>query len=173
MMIDPDSPIDTLEVFDFDWTLFRSPHPPEGHPPKTWWASEESLLPPHVPIRAPRSFWIEEIVREMKASQRSRSRLPVVITSRRGKTRDRVQELLAQRSLEPEAFYCRHSSFSKDKSSTGFKRATVARILMQCPTICRVIVWEDAKEQIAELKDLAKKRKVDFEANLVTEAGRK
>jgi len=161
--------VDTLEIFDFDWTLFRSPHPPEGAPEKSWWASKESLMPPNVPLRAPRSFWIEEIVREMKSSQKRDNVSTIVLTARRGKTEERVQQLLSQRGLEPDAFFCRSASFAKDKSSSGFKRGTVSKILVRIPTITRIILWEDTQYQIDGIEDLAKRKKIEFEGNLVTD----
>jgi len=164
------SEIETLEVFDFDWTLFRSPFPPYGEPEKSWWASQKSLMPPHVPLRAPRSFWIEEIVKEMKASQRRSESLTVVLTARRGKTEERIIELLNQRGLEPEEFHCRSASFAKDKSSSGFKRATVSKLLRRYPSIVRVVVWEDTQYQIDGIQDLVSKRlRLHFEGNLVTD----
>jgi len=160
--------VSTLDIFDFDWTLFRSPHP-SGTPDKTWWASEDSLLPPNVPLLAPSVFWIDGVVREMRSSQRSPSSMTVVITARRAKTKQRILSLLGQKMLRPEEFYCRSASFAKDKSSVGFKRLTVAKILERRPDIKKVVVWEDTKEQIEGIKDLSKRRGVGFEGHLVSE----
>lgn len=160
----------TLEVYDFDWTLFRSPFPPEGKSDKSWWASEESLMPPHVPLRAPRSFWIEEVVKEMLSSQkRWKSTLTIVLTARRGKTEARIRELLGQRYLVPDYLIGRPASFQKEKSSELFKRKTVANILDSHPGIKKVVVWEDMQKQLDGIGDLLKRRGIDFEPNLVTD----
>jgi hypothetical protein len=40
--------LETLEIFDFDGTLFRSPSPPSDWE-RGWWGNPDSLLPPFVP----------------------------------------------------------------------------------------------------------------------------
>ena len=162
--------VDTLEIYDFDWSLFRSPFPPDGHPDKSWWAEPASLEPPHVPVRAPRSFWIEEVVREVKAAQKRDETLSLILTSRRGKTEDRVRELLYQRNIEPDFFICRSASFQKDKSSSGFKRKSTSRILDAYPSVKRVVVWEDTQYQLDGIEDVVNRRKIAFEGNLVTDS---
>lgn len=159
----------TLEIFDFDWTMFRSPSPPEDKPDKSWWATGESLSPPYVPLRAPRSFWIEEVVREAKSSLRRPSILTIVLTARRAKSTPRIQELLEQRDIEPQMFLCRSATFQKDRSATLFKRKSVAKILDDHPDIKKVIVWEDTQDQLKGIGEVAKKRRLRFEGNLVTD----
>lgn len=159
----------TLEVFDFDWTMFRSPLPPEGKPEKSWWASRESLSPPYVPLRATRDFWIEEVVREAKASQRRPSILTIVLTARRAKAAPRIHELLEQRDIEPQMFLCRSATFQKDRSATLFKRKSIVKILDEHPEIKKVVVWEDTPEQLSGIGALVKKRRLSFEGNLVTD----
>lgn len=161
----------TLEIFDFDWTLFRSPHPPEGIPRKTFLHSPISLEPPHVPARPGSDFWIEEIVRELRAAQGRRDSITAVITARRAKTEGRIEELLMQRRLDPDFLLLRAVSFQKDKDKVYFKRKSALEILSQYPTITKMVVWEDEQEQLASLKDLARRRKLEFEGNLVTEPG--
>ena len=161
----------SLEIFDFDWTLFRSPHPPEGVPRKTFLHGPGSLEPPHVPWRPGSAFWIEEIVREFKAATRRRDSVTALITARRAKTEERIVDLIEQRNIDPDFAFFRASSFQKDKDKIYFKRKMALRLLDMYPTIDRMIVWEDEKEQIASLKDLARRKRVKFEGNLVTEPG--
>jgi len=169
--ISPD--VEILEMFDFDWTLFRSPFPPEGTPEKTWWASPESLRPPYLPLLPPAKYWIEDSLRELRSSIRDYKRQPVIVTARRQQTRLRIEEILNQKGLENVPLFCRRSSFSLDRPSTYFKRSTVAKILKANPHINRLIVWEDTQKQIDELRELARIRKIKFHFNKVKEIGRR
>jgi len=161
----------TLEIFDFDWTLFRSPPPPERTPRKTFLHSPISLEPPHVPYRPGSSFWIDEIVREFKTAQRRRDSVTALITARRAKTEGRIIELLEQRNIDPDFAFFRSASFKKDKDRVHFKRKRTLELLETYPSIKTVVVWEDEPEQIASIKDLSKRRRVKFQGHLVTEPG--
>ena len=157
----------TLEIFDFDWTLFRSPDPPPGSP-KAFIHSAESLLPPHVPRLHGPKFWISEVVQEMKSAQRRRDTIIALITARSGKTAERIEELLYQRGIEPAYFFIRRSDFRKDKDKVHFKRLAVIEILDVNPDIHKIVLWEDDEEQINSIKDLSKRRRLEFEGHLVT-----
>ena len=164
--------MDTLEIFDFDWTLFRSPDVPEGEPRKPFIHHPRSLEPPHVPIRPDEEFWIEEIVSELRDAQRRPDSLTVVLTARRAKTEDRIMELLHQRLLDPDIVLFRSAAFHKDKNRVNFKRRMALKLLRDNPTVTKMVVWEDEEEQIKSLRDLAKRKKIKFEGNLVADPGR-
>lgn len=159
----------TLEIFDFDWTLFRSPPPPEGFPRKKFLHNPVSLEPPYVPKRPGSEYWIEEVVRELLVAQRRREFVTAIITARRARTEERIEELLQQRRIDPDFLCLRAVSFQKDKNKVYFKRKCALEILSDYPTVGRIIVWEDDQEQLDSLKDLARRRKLAFEGNLVTE----
>ena len=159
----------TLEIFDFDWTLFRSPHPPPGTSKKTFIHSPESLLPPHVPVLPGLKFWISEVVQEMKSAQRRRDTITALITARRGKTAQRIEDLLYQKGIEPAYFFIRRSDFRKDKDRVHFKRVSVIDILDANPEVHKIVLWEDEQEQINGIKDLCKRRRLEFEGHLVTD----
>lgn len=162
----------TLEIFDFDWTLFRSPDAPRGVPRKTFIHSAESLEPPHVPWRPGKEYWIEEVVRELKSAQRRRGTVTALITARRRKTEDRIRDLFAQRHLDPDYFFIREASFQKDKDRVHFKRKAVLSILKDLHLRpARIVVWEDDQANIDSIADLAKRRKIPFEGHLVHEPG--
>jgi hypothetical protein len=163
--------LDTLEIFDFDWTLFRSPHPPGDVPRKSWLHHPKSLLPPVVPLRPGSEFWIEEVVREIKAAQRRRNTITAVITARRAKAGERIQQLLAQKFIDPDHFCLREASYQRDKDKMYFKRREVLSILKQHPSITRIVVWEDHPGHIDDYKAVADRKGLKFEGNLVTEPG--
>ncbi len=161
----------TLEVFDFDWTLFRSPGPGPGIPSKTFIHSPESLGPPHVPLRPGSDFWIEEVVREFRAALRRRDTITVLISARRKNVGPRILELLSQRRLDPNYVFFRAASFQKDKDRFHFKRRMVLDLLEMHPEIDKIVLWEDEEEQMDGIRDLAKRKNIEFEGNLVTESG--
>jgi hypothetical protein len=158
-----------LEIFDFDWTLFRSPFPPVDHRGDGWWDDPKSLEPPHVPLRPGREFWIEEIVRELRAACRRKGSLTAVITARRAQTSPRIERLFEQRNLKPDIAICRSANFRKDKDSVHFKRKAVYDELKGRTSIRKIILWEDTQDQIDGIRDLANRKGLDFEGNLVTE----
>jgi hypothetical protein len=163
--------VKVLEIFDFDWTLFRSPQPPEGVARKTFLHSSESLEPPYVPLRPGSKFWIEETVREMRSATRRRDTIVALITARRAGVADRIEELLLQRGIEPDYFFNRPAAFNKDKDRVHFKRRMTLRILDQNPDIAKISIWEDEPEQVDSVKDVARRRGLDFEGNLMIEPG--
>lgn len=161
----------TLEIFDFDWTLFRSPHPPDDVPRKMWLHHPKSLMPPYVPLRPGAEFWIQEVVMEIKSAQRRRNTITALITARRAKTEERILQLLGQKFIEPDFFVMRAKSFNEDKNKEHFKRVAVLRILKDAPKVDRIVVWEDLPSHITDYEDIAKRKNIDFEGNLVIEPG--
>ena len=158
----------SIEIFDFDWTLFRSPIIIPVS--KTFIHSSESLEPPHVPWRPASEFWVDRTVHELRASQRRSSSLTVMLTARRAKTQDRILHLLEQRGLQPDIAIFRPAPFQKDKGRVFFKRRMVAALLDRYPTVSKIVLWEDEKEQIDSIQDLARLRGVRFKGHHVQEA---
>lgn len=160
-----------LIIFDFDWTLFRSPGPPPRVPKKTFIHSAESLEPPYVPWFPGSKFWIEDVVRGFRAAQRRSDSVTALITARRSRTEPRILDLIEQKNLDPDFAFFRATSFQKDKDRVFFKRKRTLSLLEQYPTISKVIVWEDEQDQLDSIRDLAKRRRIKFKGNLVSEPG--
>jgi len=161
----------TLEVFDFDWTLFRSPYPLPGQPRKRFLASHESLDPPLVPYRPGPDFWVERSTKAFRDAQRRQSSITAVITGRRVQMADRVRELLEQQVLVPDYTAFRSSSNQRDKDRVFFKRVSLLKILDLRPEITSVTVWEDDEAQIESFKDAVKRRGLRFKGILISEPG--
>ena len=158
-----------LEAYDFDWTMFRSPFPPVGYSERSWFDSFESLSPPYVPMRPGGEFWIGEVVQELRDAQRRNGTITAVITARREDAAMRVTRLLEQQRLRPDFTAYRHSDRRRDKDVINFKRKQILDVLKIYPSIKRIVLWEDVQEQIDDIAELSKRKKLKFEGNLVTE----
>jgi len=161
-------PPSRLEIFDFDWTLFRSPFPPPKESER-WWDTPDSLLPPFIPHRPEDKFWINEVVQEMKDAQKRRDTITVVITGRREGTAIRVRRLLQQKRLSPDFVSFRSKDYRKDKDIINYKRKFIIDVLNIYPSVKEIVLWDDLQEQIDNMRDLAKRRKIDFAGHLITE----
>ena len=159
----------TLEVFDFDWTLFRSPIPASITAIKTFLHSPESLEPPHVPWTPGGDFWIDRTVLEFKRSQQNKNSITILLTARRAKTGDRILDLIQKKGLRPDYAFFRSASYHKDKDRVYFKRKTISEFLDRHPTISKIIIWEDEPEQLESFQDLARRRRIKFEGHLIRE----
>ena len=89
-----------LHLYDFDGTLFRSPHQPmvwEGD----WWNDVRSLMPPCVPDRPGAKWWVGSTVSSAKQSIGDSDVFAVLSTGRldRSGFRYRIPELLKQKGL--------------------------------------------------------------------------
>ena len=75
-----------LHIYDFDGTLFRSPHQPavwEGD----WWSDPASLLPPCVPEKPGSEWWIASTVSSAKRSISDSDVFAVMMTGRKDQSR--------------------------------------------------------------------------------------
>lgn len=158
-----------LEVFDFDWTLFRSPYPAPGQARKRFLASPNSLNPPLVPYRPGPEFWIERVLHAFKDAQRRQSTIVALITARRVQTASRIRELLDQQLLSPDYTAFRSSSNQRDKDRVLFKRVSLLKILDLRPEIASVTVWEDDEAQLESLGSAVKRRGLKFKGVLISD----
>ncbi len=158
-----------LVMYDFDWTLFRSPFPPGGKE-KAWWDSLASLNPPVVPTRPGKEWWIKEVVEEVKRDQKRADSLVAVITGRNYRLKNRVGELLRHGGLRPE--YLMAHNPESEKQVLRFKVNSVEELLDANPTLMTLVVWEDLESQLNALRKVAIKRRLAYEPNLVLEVER-
>ena len=95
-----------LHVYDFDGTLFRSPHAPAVWD-KDWWSDPASLLPPCVPEKPGNEWWISSTVGSAKRSISDPDVFSIMMTGRKDQSafRYRVPELLRQKGLNFDAVH--------------------------------------------------------------------
>jgi len=160
-----------MVMYDFDWTLFRSPFPPSGQE-KAWWDSSVSLCPPVVPMRPGKEWWIDGVVEEMKADQVRRDSLVVIITGRCFKLTKRIAQIVRFGGLRPEYLLTHDPSIRGEKKVLNFKVNSVEELLTANPTVTTLVVWEDLEPQLDALRKVAIKRGLAYEPNLVIELER-
>lgn len=159
---------DTLAVFDFDDTLFKSPDPPPGIPPthEEWWANEVSLSPPHVPERPGSAFWYGNVVRAAKRAISDSSTHTVLITGRYGGNKalkERVHDILASGGLRFDEVYMNPSW-----QPTGqWKLGVYTRLLGKLPQIRSVEAWEDRADILHGYNNVAVQMDLDFQPHLM------
>lgn len=131
------SVVDSIHVYDFDNTLFRSPHPPEGWT-GGWWGNLASLSDPIVPETPTDDWWVQNVVRDCMSSCSDPNVFTVVMTGRIEKFRKRVQELLRQQGLSPNALV-----LNKGGSTEEFKIRELHGFIRKYPDASKVEIWED------------------------------
>ena len=135
-----------LHIYDFDGTLFRSPHEPnvwDGD----WWNSPMSLLPPCVPDVPGNDWWIASTVAAAKASIANPDVLAIMATGRgvASGLRYRVPELLRQKGLNFDEVH-----LAPPSGTLAWKKQVMTRLLEKHPSIDTVRIWDDRKSHIPE-----------------------
>jgi hypothetical protein len=152
--------IETLHVFDFDGTLFRSPAKPEWWT-QGWWGRLESLSPPCVPEKPDAEWWVASTVAAARKSISNPSVYAIMITGRPPKLRTRVQALLAEVGLRFD-----ETHFSNGDDTLPFKLKTIAALLSE--TTKQVEMWEDRAEHVGAFDTFLKTKSVEFKIHHVS-----
>jgi len=156
-----------LHVYDFDGTLFRSPHPPNTWSDKgIWWSDSISLSNPCVPVKPGSTWWNEAIVSAAKRSIADPEVLAILCTGRalQSFARYRVPELLRQRGLTFDAVYLNPSG-----DTGSFKKTVLLKLLARYPDITVVHIYEDRPHHLAEFCQVIERRGVECIPHLVQE----
>lgn len=128
-----------LHVFDFDGTLFKSPHRPKWWPRQGWWGLTASLDPPCVPENPNSKWWMGSTVSAAKKSISNSDVWAVVMTGRiEKKFRFRVSQLLRQRGLRFDGVY-----LNPGGDTSTVKKKFIFQLLNKHPDIDAVHIWED------------------------------
>lgn len=158
----------TLKVFDFDWTLLRTPCPP-GHPPG-WWQRPESLMPPYVRKKPQRGLWIEPTIHEAHEAMRKRSDIVVVISARPSLMQQRVGEIVLAMGIRPARLVTRPAGvYETPDDSYQYKIDEIHMMLGNLPSVHRIEMWEDSEKQLRAVGKYAREHGLEFEPHLVTE----
>tara|TARA_Y100000310_G_scaffold332468_1_gene408109 strand:+ start:621 stop:1178 length:558 start_codon:yes stop_codon:yes gene_type:complete len=137
--------VSELHLYDFDGTLFRSPHL-DGIP--KWWVSDFSLSPPCVPQKPGPEWWNQKVVGEARRSIADQNVWCIMVTGRSdtvGGFRWRVPELLKGAGLRFDAVYLNDTGGATD----AFKKRVITDTLRRFPQIETVHIWEDRLNHLA------------------------
>lgn len=141
--------MDTLCVFDFDDTLFRSPEQPKNFK-GNWKISKESLSEPHVPEIPSDIFWNLNIVNRAKECIENKNNYCVMLTGRIDRFfEDRIKQLLSQKQLNFKEVHL--NEFGED--TVEFKIQKINNILRRYPSIKNIKFWDDKKEYLQKYLD--------------------
>lgn len=133
-----------LHLYDFDGTLFRSPHEPdvwEGE----WWNDVRSLMPPCVPDDPGNEWWVAPTVAAARKSITDPDVLAVLATGRPAATglRYRVPELLRAKGLRFDQVH-----LAPPSGTLSWKRGLLADLIQKYPFIDTVRIWDDRKSHL-------------------------
>lgn len=150
-------------IYDFDGTLFRSPHAPAFWTGQ-WWSVAESLLPPCVPEHPGPDWWVPSTVAAARQSIANPDVYAVLITGRpaRSGLRYRVPELLKFAGLRFDEVFLSDSS-----STVAFKQRTILSLLQRLPAIDKVVLWDDNMGYLRTYERLLHRMEIEVETNHV------
>ncbi len=152
-----------LHIYDFDGTLFRSPHAPSSWG-QDWWSDPASLLPPCVPENPGPEWWISETVSSAQASISDGKVLALLMTGRKDASafRYRVPELLSQASLNFDRVH-----LSEGGNTLRGKVETAKKYLAMYPSIDIIKIWDDRISHLSEFKSEFESEGYSVEVNHV------
>lgn len=135
-----------LHLFDFDGTLFRSPHEPDVWD-GDWWNNPASLLPPCIPDEPGDEWWIMSTVSDAKRSISDPDVFAIMATGRgiASGLRYRVPELLKQQGLHFDEVY-----LAPPSGTLAWKKRVITRLLQKHPVIDTVRIWDDRRSHLPE-----------------------
>ena len=154
-----------IHLYDFDSTLFRSPHEPdvwEGD----WWNDVRSLEPPCVPHQPDASWWVPETVASARKSIANPDVLAVLATGRELASgfRYRVPELLHQQGLRFDEVH-----LAPPSGTIAWKQKLLGDLIRRHRIVDTVRIWEDRRSHIPALLRAAVSAGIDPERVHVTE----
>jgi len=151
-----------LHLFDFDGTLFRSPHKPSWWDQKGWWGNQLSLSPPCVPLAPGKEWWDGKTVAEAKRSIGNPNVWAICCTGRMdGRFRWRVPELLKSAGLNFDEVY-----LNKGGDTSSYKKKVIHQLHVK-HGFDVVHVWED--QHMSIFQSFVEKMGVTFVAHPQTE----
>jgi hypothetical protein len=155
-----------IHVYDFDSTLFRSPHAPSSWQ-GDWWSDPMSLLPPCVPEVPSKDWWNTPVVNQARASVANPEVYAVLMTGRKDKSafRYRVPELLRQVGLRFDSVHLVGGQLP-DGTLHG-KIKVLAGILKRYPFITKMVVYDDRPTHLKAFNVLAARHGIEVETHLV------
>jgi hypothetical protein len=158
-----------LHIFDFDSTLFQSPGPSPDIPKDQrgeFWHDPRSLGAENVPEDPNENWYIRHVVEAFRRAKKDPKAKVVVMTGRSEPLRERVEELLKKRGLEPDELVLKQ----KKEPTAQYKIREMRRLLDDSPDVKKVHFYEDREHHLKEFQNAAEKDGYDFIPHYVPEA---
>ena len=146
-----------IHIFDFDGTLFKSPHPPKGWT-DGWWANTRSLAPPCVPEKVSSDWWNRPVANELRESMRRPDVVTIVMTGRLERFRKRISKLLSSAGLAPDELMLSPGGMA----TSQYKKQHMRWLFSQFPATRAVHFWEDRHDHLKEFEKYALKQGYNF-----------
>lgn len=157
--------INTLTVFDFDGTLFKSPYRPKGWK-GTWWSNINSIIPPLVPKIPDEFWWNEDIVWSAFSILRYTAGRVILLTGRLDKVfNQRINELLEDKDLNFDFV-----GLAELDTSISSKLKHLDQQLKEYPNINKIVFYDDREEHFSLFEEYCKEKNVECVINKVKEA---
>ena len=169
--------IKTINVFDFDMTLFKSLSTPKRWNTKDsgfWWNSEESLNQAYYKDKLD-SLWIEDTVDKVKESMNNPESLTVLCTAR-SESPEIIyitNELLRLKGLEFDQYCLYYKPLNYMGSTAQYKTEVIERLLNSYSYTKEVNFWEDNEQNLKTAENYINQnnkynsRKINFNPILV------
>tara|TARA_B100001094_G_C18156393_1_gene786720 strand:- start:172 stop:747 length:576 start_codon:yes stop_codon:yes gene_type:complete len=170
--------IKTINVFDFDMTLFRSLSAPKRWNTKRsgfWWNAEESLNQAYYKDDL-NSLWIESTIKAVKSSMHNPEALTVLCTAR-NKTPETMyvtNELLRLKGLLFDDSCLYYKPLGVKKSTAQYKTDVIINLLNAYSYTNTVNFWEDNIKNLQYAKkfidqnNMHNNRKIQFNSHIVS-----
>lgn len=150
-----------LHIYDFDNTLFRSPHKPDWWT-KGWWGKLESLTPPCVPAKPGSDWWDSSSVSSAKSSISNSDVKAICVTGRIGGTfKHRVNDLLRQAGLKFHTVGLNPGTNTEKAKMAIFEDALTK-------DITHVEIWEDRAPHLTKFESFFRGKGLTVKSHLVT-----
>lgn len=141
--------IDTLCIFDFDETLFRSPQKPKSFE-GNWKISKESLSEPYVPEIPSDFYWNLNVVKQAKNCINNENNYCILLTGRIDNIfEERIKKLLNQKNLNFREVHL--NQFGED--TVEFKIEKINNILRRNKNIKYIKFWDDKREYLEKFSE--------------------
>lgn len=156
---------DSLHIYDFDNTLFNSPHPHPGMwGPKLsgllievglWFRDARTLSKDFIPDVPPVDWFNEPVIKSLEASLASSSTLTVLVTGRlHSRFYDRIHSITSSLPHKFHMVFCREGEAESPEFDTfyrttlEFKIALFSHILHAFPGVSTISLWDDRIKHI-------------------------
>ena len=159
-------------IYDFDGTIFKSPHREQGEtvyfeytgqmlPFPGWWGRIETLMPPIVPQNPELDWYIESTINAFRKDSKDSETECVLMTGRPFKIRKRVIEICENQNLKFDAHYFRGQPGSKGRDTLEIKNNLIVEHVVH-QGLKVIEIHEDRPEHVSGFIDIFKRLKREF-----------